>query len=121
MAKILIVEDEAIVAMEYKISLVKHGHTVTAIASSYNSALLAFNANTPDLMLVDIKLKGEKDGIEVALEIRQYSNIPIIFLTGNTELITVERLKHIDNSFFFSKPILTNILLLEINRSLSKK
>jgi two-component system, response regulator PdtaR len=110
MATIIIVEDEAIVAMEYKSSLTKQGHSIIASASCAHLALIAFKESAPDIMLIDIKLKGDKDGIELATEIRQLSNTPILFLTGNTDSITMNRLSSISNSSFLGKPILSKSL-----------
>ena len=120
MEKIIIVEDEAIVAMEYKKSLSKQGYIILASVSSANLALLAFQKEVPDLILIDIKLKGDKDGIELANEIREVSNIPVLFLTGNTDSITLNRINAINNSCFLSKPILSKDLFPEITRLLTQ-
>ena len=119
MAKILIVEDEAVVAMEYKNCLLKNGHIVLDVASSVEKALLAFHNQTPDLMLVDIKLKGERTGLDFANEIRKLLNVPIIFLSGNSDPITMESINKVTNSFFLSKPILTNLLNSKVTEVLS--
>lgn len=119
MASIIIVEDEAIVAMEYKLSLIKQGHSILGIASCADSALMAFLKNAPDLLLIDIKLKKEIDGVDLAAEIRKRSNVPILFLTGNSDPIAVKRMKEISNSNFLGKPILTKNLYSEIDRLLN--
>ena len=120
MANIIIVEDEAIVAMEYKRSLSKEGYTILASVPSAHLALVAFKNGKPDLVLIDIKLKGDKDGIELANEIREVSNVPVLFLTGNTDSITLSRINAINNSCFLSKPILSKDLFPEINRLLTQ-
>lgn len=118
MASIIIVEDEAIVAMEYKISLVRNGHVVLDIASSVDKALQAFHKQIPDLMLVDIKLKGDKDGLDFATEIRRFSIVPILFLSGNSDSLTMDKINNVTFSRFLSKPALTNKLNMEINEML---
>jgi CheY-like chemotaxis protein len=121
MAKIIIVEDEAIVAMEYKSSLSRNGHTVLATVSCAELALKALQMEMPDLILIDIKLKGNKDGIELAKDVRGLTMIPILFLTGNTDPITLNHIRAISNSSFLSKPILTKDLFPEIVRLLEVK
>jgi two-component system, response regulator PdtaR len=118
MATIIIVEDEAIVAMENKMNLSNYGHQVVAIVSSAEAALKAFRENAPDLMLMDIKLKGVLDGIDVVNEIRKQSNVPIIFLTGNSDVKTRQRVNNISNSSYLLKPILSDELYTEITRML---
>jgi DNA-binding response OmpR family regulator len=118
MTNIIIVEDEAIVAMEYKNSLTKQGFTILASVSTAHLAMEAFQKKIPNLILIDIKLKGDKDGIELAKEIRHVSTIPILFLTGNTDSISLNRINAISNSSFLSKPILSKDLFSEIRRLL---
>jgi DNA-binding response OmpR family regulator len=119
MARIIIVEDEAIVAMEYKNSLTKVGYEITATASTAKLALIAFAERNPDLLLIDIKLKGDIDGIELAIEIRKESNVPILFLTGNTDQNALKRMESISNSSFLGKPILNRNLHHEISKLLA--
>ena len=120
MANILIVEDEAIVALENKMNLSALGHKVSAITSSAENAIIAFHENTPDLILLDIKLKGMMDGIEAIHEIRKHSAVPVIFITGNSDTKTLQRVKEISNVFYLQKPILLNELTNAVNTMLSK-
>ncbi len=119
MASIVIVEDEAIVAMENKLGLNNAGHNIVAVVSSAKEAILAFKENAPDLMLMDIQLKGEMDGIDVMTEIRQHSLIPVIFVTGNSDHRTKERIEAIANASYMSKPLLGSEIIAEVNRMLS--
>jgi DNA-binding response OmpR family regulator len=121
MANILIVEDEAIVAMENKMNLNKAGHQIIAIVSTGEAAISAFSENIPDLMLMDIKLRSEVDGIQVMEIIRQSSSVPVLFLTGNSDSKTRERIGNIANSSFLLKPTLTKDIVNEVNRLLSHK
>lgn len=119
MANILIVEDEAIVAMENKINLNKAGHHILAIVSSAEAAINSFNENTPDIIIMDIKLRGLKDGIDVMNELRAYSNVPVVFLTGNSDPKTKIRIEEISNASYLLKPTLTKEIVNEVNRMLS--
>lgn len=90
--KILIVEDEAILALDIKRLLLKLGHDVIGIAKDYNSAINLVYSNTPSLIFMDINLKNsEKDGIDTAKEIQKYKNIPIIYLTAFCDEVTLNR------------------------------
>lgn len=120
MANIIIVEDEAIVAMENKMNLHFAGHQILAIVTSAEAAIDAFNAETPDLLLMDIKLRGEMDGVEAMNVIRQKSNVPVVFLTGNSDAKTIQRIQSISNASYLQKPILTAEIVEEVNRMLSK-
>ena len=120
MANIIIVEDEAIVAMESKMNLSGAGHQILAIVSTAEAAILAFKESTPDLMLMDIKLKGELDGVDAMQEIRKQSNVPVIFLTGNSDSKTKSRVGNISNSRYMQKPILTIEIVDAVNEILAK-
>ncbi|BBH53032.1 sensor histidine kinase [Fluviispira sanaruensis] len=91
--KILIVEDEAILAKSLEDSLISMGYTVSGIADSGIKAIMLFFSTEPDLILMDIRIKGAKDGIEVADNIRQQKSVPIVFLTANQDPATFERAK----------------------------
>ena len=118
MANILIVEDEAIVALENKMNLSSLGHNVIAIISSAENALSSFHENIPDLILLDIKLKGAMDGIEASHEIRKHSSVPVIFITGNSDSRTLQRISEISNVTCLQKPILLNELTNAVNTML---
>jgi len=90
---ILIVEDEAIVAMEIQNTLERLGYTITAFVSSGTKAISIALEYKPDLILMDIQIKGDMDGIEAAEQIRSCSFIPIIFLTAYAEESTLKRAK----------------------------
>ena len=79
---ILIVEDESILAIGMEYSLEDFGYSVSGIATSYESAILHVKENMPDLVLMDIKLKGDKTGIEAAKVIWNEYKTPVIFLTS---------------------------------------
>lgn len=91
MAKLLIVEDEGVVAWHIQEALEKLGHTVVATIACGQKAIVIAEATQPDLVLMDIRLKGKIDGIEAAKEIRERFNIPVIYLTAYADDQTLER------------------------------
>jgi PAS domain S-box-containing protein len=91
MAKLLIVEDEGVVAWHIQEALEKLGHTVIATIACGQKAIAVAQTNQPDLVLMDIRLKGKIDGIEAAKEIRERFNIPVIYLTAYADDQTLER------------------------------
>ena len=82
-ARIFIVEDEALVAKDIEIGLENMNYAVVGKASSGENAVINVAENRPDLVLMDIKLKGRMNGIEAASQIRALLNIPVIYLTAN--------------------------------------
>lgn len=91
--KIMIVEDEKIVALDIKDSLEHFGYSVPCMADSGEDAIKFIDQYRPDLILMDIVLKGKIDGIEAAKEIRDNYNIPVIYLTAYSDEKTLQRAK----------------------------
>lgn len=85
-AKILIVEDEIIIAKDIQNTLKSLGYDAPAIAFSGEEAIKKTEEIQPDLVLMNIALKGEMDGIEAATEIRNRFTIPVVYLTAYREL-----------------------------------
>lgn len=103
-ARILVVEDEAIVAMVIKQRLLSLGYVVSGIAASGNEAITRVEGTYPDLVLMDILLKGDMDGIEAAAIIQERFNVPVVFLTAHSDEKTLERAKQIDPYGYIIKP-----------------
>lgn len=103
-AKILVVEDENIVALEIKKRLQKLGYIVPGVASTGEDAIIKAEGILPDLVLMDIMLKGEIDGIHAAGEIRSRFNIPVIYLTAYSDEETLERTKLTEHYGYILKP-----------------
>ncbi len=102
--RILIVEDENIVALDIERGLERLGYEVVGVASSGEEALhLAKNAQ-PELILMDIKIKGNRDGIETAEEIRKDFDIPVVFLTAYSDEGTLQRAKNVGPYGYLLKP-----------------
>ena len=101
--RILIVEDEAIVAVDIKATLEKLGYKVVDILSTGEEAVAIAGPEKVDLVLMDIKLKGYVSGIEAAKQIKKL-NIPVIFSTAYGDKKTVERAKKAEPNGFLCKP-----------------
>jgi DNA-binding LytR/AlgR family response regulator len=101
---ILIVEDESIVAKDIQHSLKKLGYTVVGICSNGDDAIKTAEEMSPDLVLMDIMLKGEMSGIEAADQIRQRMNIPVIYLTAYADESTLNKAKVTEPYGYIIKP-----------------
>ena len=119
-AKIVVVEDEIIVAKDIQNRLKRFGYNVPAVASSGEEALVKVAENYPDLVLMDIRLKGEIDGIETARQIYTQFNIPIIYLTAYADDNTIERAKVTEAFGYLLKPFKERELYTSIEVTLSK-
>ena len=103
-AKILIVEDESIVAEDLKEVLEKKGYIVPGTVSSGEEALEVVSISHPDLILMDISLSGKLDGIETAKRIHEKYNIPVIYLTSYSSEGYIESAKQTDPYGYIVKP-----------------
>jgi len=102
--KILIVEDEMIIGANISLQLSDLGYEVTGIVPRGEEALIHMEQNKPDIVLLDIQLKGELDGIETARRMQLTNHIPIIYLTANTDENHFNRAKETNPYAFISKP-----------------
>lgn len=102
--KILIVEDEAIIARNIESKLIKAGYDVVDTVYTGNDAIKSAIEKNPDIILLDIKLKGDIGGIEAAEKIKQQKDIPIVFLTSYTDEDTFEKAKLTEPAAYLSKP-----------------
>jgi PAS domain S-box-containing protein len=103
-SSILIVEDEFIIAKDIQISLENMGYVVCAIVSSGEEAITKAKKEKPDLVLMDIILKGAIDGIEAARQIRSLFKIPIVYLTAYADENTLEKAKITEPYGYILKP-----------------
>jgi len=103
--KILIVEDEMIIAAKISLHLTQLGYEVSGIIPRGEEVILHCQQSPPDLLLLDINLKGSIDGIETATQLQAANiDIPIIYLTANADETTFDRAKHTRPHAFISKP-----------------
>lgn len=99
-----VIEDEAIVAMGITQALRELGYAVPKAAANYTQALEMIGHEKPDMLLIDIYLGGYKDGIDLALKVKQEYTIPFIFLTANSDAATVEKAKKAEAQAYLVKP-----------------
>jgi PAS domain S-box-containing protein len=118
--KILIVEDERITAEDLKNTLERLGYRVTGIASSAESFYKCIESEIPDLVLMDIFIKGSKDGIELASEIKKSHNIPVIYLTAFSDTNILDRAKVTGPFGYVLKPFQERELHSNIEMALHK-
>ncbi len=105
MAKILVVEDEGILAMALCRNLEHAGHVVCRPAASAEQAVRSAAQEQPDLILMDIRLAGPLNGIEAAQQIRSFSSAPIIFMTGYSDANTRDQAMVFGPAAYLVKPI----------------
>lgn len=103
-ASILIVEDEAIVALDLKLQLQDLGYRVVGVAASANDAVASVRQHRPDLVLMDVRLQGQGDGIDAAERINVEHPTPLIFLTSHSDADTVQRAARTGPYGYLTKP-----------------
>jgi CheY-like chemotaxis protein len=116
--KILIVEDENIIALNIKKKLKSFGYSIPAIASTGEEALKLTEIILPDLILMDIMLKGEMNGVEAAEQIRKRFDIPILYLTAYSDDKILEKAKITEPYAYIVKPFKANDLHSNIEMAL---
>ena len=123
--KILIVEDEMIIAANISLQLSSLGYEVTGIIPRGGEALIHIEQQQPDILLLDINLKGDIDGIETAQLMQKSFNIPVIYLTANTDEAHFNKAKSTNPYAFISKPFkkldLQRAVELTVNRLKTEK
>ncbi len=101
---IMVVEDETIIGMDIRNSLKKLGYSVPPVIATGEKAIEKAEQLQPNLILMDIMLKGSIDGVQAAEQIRKRFNLPIVYLTANTDPITLERAKETQPFGYIIKP-----------------
>jgi response regulator RpfG family c-di-GMP phosphodiesterase len=117
-ARIMVVEDERITAEIIKIALQKLGYSVSSVVASGEQAIIKAKEERPDLILMDIVLQGEMDGIEAAQQIRLQNNIPVIYLSSYSEEELIQRAKVTEPYAYILKPFNERELHINIEISL---
>ena len=103
--KIIIVEDDRVLSLMLSRMIQRIGHTVVGSVTRGEDAVDLARENSTDLILMDIMLEGEIDGIEAMKIIRQNSAVPVIYVTGNSDKSTIERAKETNYIAYLVKPI----------------
>jgi CheY-like chemotaxis protein len=119
-AKVLVVEDQNIVALNIRNKLKNLGYIVPGTAATGEEAIKKAELTNADLVLMDIMLKGEMDGIEAARAIKEKLGIPILYLTAYTDDETLERAKTTEPAGYISKPFKEEDLHSNIEMALHK-
>ncbi|TMM32459.1 response regulator transcription factor [Polaribacter aestuariivivens] len=102
--KILVVEDELIIADNICDTLNDLGYETTEPAINYTEALATIESEKPDIAILDIQLSGKKTGIDIAKKIKEKYNFPFIFLTSNSDAFTVNQAKEVMPPAYLIKP-----------------
>ncbi len=105
MTKILIVEDETIISFGYRLQLEQNGFEVIDTARSGDEAEASVERNPPDIIIMDIYLTGDRNGLETAKAIRTKRNIPIVFLTASSKPDIVEGIRALPDCHYLVKPV----------------
>jgi DNA-binding LytR/AlgR family response regulator len=102
--KVLVVEDEYIVAQDISNNLAKFGYAVTAMVRTGEDAIQSVKTNEPDIVLFDVRLEGKMDGVTAAEKVRLISRIPFIYITAYSDKKTFERAKFTAPHAYILKP-----------------
>jgi len=116
---ILIVEDESIVARDIQNILNRLGYSVCSIVSRGKDAIKKAAETQPDLILMDIKLKDDMDGIETAKHIRAHFYVPLIYMSALSDEDSLKQARKTEPFFFISKPVEESELKVTIEKAYS--
>jgi len=105
MNKVLIIEDETIISFGYRLQIERMGFEVLGVARSSEEAEAMLAQERPDLIIMDVYLKGLKNGLELAQEIHAKDPIPIVFLTASTKPSVIEGIRQLKGCHYLAKPI----------------
>jgi PAS domain S-box-containing protein len=119
-ARILIVEDETIIAMELEDRLKSLGYAIPAMVATGTAAIQKTVETHPDLVLMDIRLKGQMDGIETAAQIQTHYDVPVVYLTAYADEDTLQRAKTTEPFGYLIKPFAEQELHTTIEMALYK-
>lgn len=117
--KVLIVEDEPVIAKNISMYLDNNDFMVSGIAYDYEEAMKELEHNTPDAVILDINLDSDKDGIDIASYINKELHIPFLFLTSYSNKETLERAKVVEPSGYIVKPFNERTLLASLEIAIS--
>jgi CheY-like chemotaxis protein len=118
-AKMLVIEDDSVMGMEMKEALEGFGYEVVDIVSSGEAAIKAVRSLGPDLVLMDIRLKGDMSGLDAARRIRALTSAPITFLTGYRNDSIIKDVLAIPGAYLLTKPVDFDKLNVTLREALS--
>jgi signal transduction histidine kinase len=119
--RVLIVEDQGVIAEELSERLTRMGLVVTGMTASGSDAVARAGADLPDLVLMDIRLNGNIDGVDAAIAIRERFDVPVIFLTAHADAATLERAKAASPLGYLIKPFTEDDLRVTIEVALHRQ
>ena len=119
-AKLLVVEDQAVIAADLASQLARIGYTVCGVAASGDEALALAREHRPELVLMDIRIQGQMDGIQVAEILRREQDVPVIFLTAHSDEATFLRARAAAPFGFLLKPFAERELQLNIDLAIER-
>ncbi len=118
MKKIFIIEDEILVAKDLEQTIIRAGYSVIGVAASYKKAQHKLATLTPDLILCDINLNGEKDGVDLMQEVQLTDPVPFIFITAYSDQATLKRATALGPENYLTKPFSETQLLTSLSFAL---
>ena len=119
-ARVLVVEDEALIALDLESRLVELGYEVVGIADNRDDAVDLCRRKNPNLVLMDISIRGDMDGIETARDLVEMRDVPVIFLTAYANDSTVERAAEVSPYGYLQKPFHDRTLTATIKVALAR-
>jgi PAS domain S-box-containing protein len=119
--RILIVEDEALIAEELRDRLEQLGHTVLGVVDTTDDAIAAARQQAPGLILMDVRLRGEGDGIDAAMLIVERADVPIVFMTAHSDAETIARAMLTRPYGYVVKPVREADLITAIQTALLRR
>ena len=117
-AKVLIVEDEALIALSLREVLVLVGFDVVGVAATVGDALCIAQNTPPDIAIFDVRLAGKRDGIEGAVQLRRILNIPVLFLTAQGDEATRARAAFLNPAAYLLKPVHSQQIIIALQKAL---
>jgi two-component system, cell cycle sensor histidine kinase and response regulator CckA len=118
--RVLIVEDEGLIAEELRERLSRMGMTVVAAVDSADAALASAVKLRPDLVLMDIRIRGDRDGVQAAADITRVVDVPIVYLTAHSDRATLDRAKSTAPFGYIVKPFQERDLLVAIELAIHR-
>lgn len=116
--RILIVEDEAIIAMELEDRVSRAGHDVVGCAGTPARAIALADRHRPEIVLMDVHLGAGGDGVSLAVELRERFGVHVVFITAHTDAATRQRCAEAGAVGYLSKPLRPNELLAAIEQAI---
>jgi len=117
---VLVVDDEALIARLFSIHVESMGLEVCATAATADEAVIKAEQHRPDIILMDVRLRGAKDGVDAARSIRETQDPKIIFITGSTDPATMARIGSHDQASVLVKPVAERQLKAAISQAVRR-